>query len=300
MPIERIAWNVNDLRISAVGDKIELVMQDAMFDEPAPPPGRLLAGHFTEPYGYHVRRRRGTRDWLLAFTIAGEGRFVLGERTHICRRGSVVLLSPGTPHEYFTPKGRRLWEFFWVHFTPRADWMDWLEWSRGKRLSELVITDAIEQARLRQSFIRLVRDNRNIDVFHDELADNALAEIMIVLARHHVQVSAQQLDPRVVQVLRRLSDEFDQDISVAELAQSVAMSPSRLAHLFTAQTGDPIMRARMKLRMRHAARLLEVTSRQVSDIAHDVGFNSLFQFSRQFSRWYDISPTDYRRRLHGR
>jgi AraC family transcriptional regulator of arabinose operon len=276
------------------------VTQEAAFDEPAPPPGRLLAGQFAEQYGYHVRRRHGTRDWLLTFTVAGEGRYVLGDRTIVCHRGSVVVLSPGTPHDYATPKGKRPWEFFWVHFTPRAEWMDWLEWSRGKGLSTLTVTDAVEQARLRQAFTRLVRDNRDIDVFHDELADNALAEILIVLARHQVQASAQQFDPRVVQVLRRLSDDFDKDLSVAELAQSVAMSPSRLAHLFTSQTGDPIMRARMKLRMRHAARLLEVTSRQVSDIAGDVGFKSLFQFSRQFSRWYDMSPTAYRRRLRGR
>ncbi len=288
------------MRISAIEDKIELVTQEAIFEEPAPPPGRLLAGHFAEQYGYHVRRRHGTRDWLMTFTIAGEGRYVLGDRICVCHRGSAVLLSPGTPHDYSTPKGAKPWEFFWVHFTPRTDWMDWLEWSRGKGLSELTITDASEQARLRQAFIRLVRDNRDIDVFHDELADNALAEILIVLARYHVQVSAQHLDSRVVQVLRRLSDEFDKDISVAELAQSVAMSPSRLAHLFTAQTGDPIMRARMKLRMRRAARLLEATSRQVSDIARDIGFKSLFQFSRQFSRWYGISPSGYRHRLHDR
>ena len=61
-----------------------------------------------------------------------------------------------------------------------------------------------------------------------------------------------------------------------------------------------MMRARMKLRMRHAARLLEITSRQVSDIASDVGFKSLFQFSRQFSRWHDMSPSAYRQRLHNR
>ena len=60
------------------------------------------------------------------------------------------------------------------------------------------------------------------------------------------------------------------------------------------------MRARMKLRMRHAARLLEITPRQVTDIARDVGFKSLFQFSRQFSRWYDRSPTSYRQHLHNR
>ena len=270
----------------------------ADFDEPAPPPGRLLAGHFHEPFGYHVRRSRGTRDWLLTLTLSGEGIYRLAGQMQVCHRGRIVLLPPGTPHDYGAAKGRGGWEFLWVHFTPRADWMAWLKWARAEALNALVLDDAAEFARLSQAFRRLVQDNRNADVFHDELADNALAEVLILLAGHHFQITAQQYDPRVVHVLRRLANEFDRDLSVADLAQSVSMSPSRLAHLFTAQTGESLMRARMKMRMRHATRLLEITSRQVSDIARDVGFKSLFQFTRQFTRWHDMSPSAYRRRLH--
>ncbi len=273
-------------------------MQEVLFEEPAPPPGRLLAGYFLVQYGYHVRRTCGTRDWLLTLTVSGEGCYRLGSQSHMCHRGGIVLLPPRTPHDYSAPKSKNGWEFFWVHFTPRVDWLDWLKWACSNTLNALTITEPAEYARLRHAFRKLVQDNRNIDIFHDELADNALAEILILLTGHHVQANAQNRDPRVVQVLRRLSNEFDRDISVADLAQSVSMSPSRLAHLFTAQTGEPLIRARMKLRMRHAARLLEITSRQVSDIAKDVGFKSLFQFSRQFSRWYDMSPSTYRQRLH--
>ena len=272
-------------------------MQEVPIEWPAPPPGRLVAGEFLENYGYHVRRTYGTRDWLLTLTISGEGCYRLGNRTHACHPGCIVLLPPGTPHDYSAPNDKNGWGFFWVHFTPRADWVGWLKWSCSNDLNELTITDAVEYARLYQAFHKLVHDNRNIDILHDELADNALAEILILLTGHHIQKNVQHRDPRVLLVLRRLSNEFDRDISIAELAHSVAMSPSRLAHLFTAQTGEPIMRARMKLRMRHASRLLQITSRQVSDIAKDVGFKSLFQFSRQFSRWHGMSPTAYRQSL---
>lgn len=274
-------------------------MQDLLYEEPGPPPGRLLAGQFLEQYGYHVRRACGTHDWLLTLTISGEGCYRLGSRMHLCRRGSIVLLPPSTPHDYSTHKGRNYWGFFWVHFTPRADWINWLKWARSNELNDLTLTDDdVEYARVYQAFHKLVQDNRHIDVLHDELADNGLAEILILLTAHHSRRNAQHLDPRVLQVLRRLSVDYDRDLSVADLAQSVSMSPSRLAHLFAMQTGEPLMRMRMKLRMRYAARLLETTTRQISDIAGDVGFKSLFQFSRQFSRWHDVSPSTYRRRLH--
>jgi AraC family transcriptional regulator of arabinose operon len=274
-------------------------MEDVLPEEPAPPPGKLLAGYFSQPYGYHVRRSRGTHDWLLTLTIGGEGCFRINETRHVCRHGSIVLLSPGTPHDYFTPSDKKHWDFYWAHFTPRADWIAWLKWSNSG-LSKLAITDADEYKRLQQTFNRLVHDSRDIDIFHNELADNALAELLMLLARHHLLATKGHLDSRVMHVLRRLADEFNQDLSVTDLAHSVSMSPSRLSHLFAAQTGESIMRARMRLRMRHAERLLEVTSQSVSDIAHDAGFKSLFQFSRQFSRWHDMSPSEYRRKLHSR
>jgi AraC family transcriptional regulator of arabinose operon len=115
---------------------------------------------------------------------------------------------------------------------------------------------------------------------------------LILLTGYHSGRHAQHHGPRVLQVLRRLSDEYDRDLAVADLAQAVAMSPSRPAHLFAMQIGMPLMR------MRHAARLLDTTTRQISDIAGAAGFKSLFQFSRQFSRWHNVSPSTFRRRLH--
>ncbi len=248
-----------------------------------------------------MRRKAGTRDWLLTFTVSGLGCYVLnGSRIHACYRGSIVLLPPGASHDYSAPKSADGWGFFWAHFTPRAEWLDWLKWASHTDATTLTISDGVEFERLSQAFARLVHDNHNIGVMHDELADNALAEILIVLATHHIQKNTSGRDPRIIYVLSRLANDLEREISVAELAQSVLMSPSRLAHLFTAQTGEPLMRARMKLRMRHAARLLESTPRQVTDIARDVGFTSLFQFSRQFSRWHAMSPTAYRQHLHNR
>ena len=273
-------------------------MDDVLFEDYIPPPEPLLANYFLKKSGYHVRRLCGTRDWFLTLTVSGEGCYRLGDRMHACRQGSIVLLPPGTPHDYSVSKDSNDWEFFWVHFTPQADWLDWLKWSHSNDLNESTITDATKYTRLCAAFRRLVHDNRNIDILHDELAGNALSEMLIVLSRNHIQKNTQCPDPRVVHVLHRLTNEFDRDVSVAELAQSVAMSPSRLAHLFTAQTGESLMRARMKLRMRHAAHLLEMTSMPVGDIAQDAGFKSLFQFSRQFSRWHNISPSAYRQRIY--
>jgi AraC family transcriptional regulator of arabinose operon len=151
--------------------------------------------------------------------------------------------------------------------------------------------------RIERAFARLVNDSRGAGALHNELALNALEEILLLATQTYTQSQTRQLDPRIEAVLAHVSTRLDAPISVPELARSVALSPSRLAHLFKAEVGDSITRMHLKLRLRHAARLLEFTSRQISEIAHDVGFQSPFYFSHQFKAHYGVSPQTYRSRI---
>jgi AraC family transcriptional regulator of arabinose operon len=267
-------------------------------DTAAPPPGILVAGHVAEPPSYHVRRAAGTRDWLITYTRGGVGRYQHADGARLCRPGDVMLLPPGVPHDYATAPGAPVWDFYWAHFTPRAAWTPWLLLPEaGPGLLALTIDDAAAQQRMDQAFERLLRDSHGLGAFQEELALNALEELLILVARHGALAQAHRLDQRVELVLRRLAEDFSAPLPIAELAELVALSPSRLAHLFKAQVGEPVAELRMKLRLRQAARLLEFTSRSVGDIAQDVGFQSPFYFSRQFKAYYGVSPAAYRKRF---
>ena len=65
------------------------------------------------------------------------------------------------------------------------------------------------------------------------------------------------------------------------------------------QTGQTLTGALAQLRLRQAARLLAYTSRNVSEIAADVGFESAFYFSRVFKRNFGASPLEYRKIKRG-
>ncbi|MER6385730.1 helix-turn-helix domain-containing protein [Streptomyces sp. NPDC001250] len=82
--------------------------------------------------------------------------------------------------------------------------------------------------------------------------------------------------------------------TVRSLAESVALSPSRFAHLFTQSTGRSPMRALREARLRHAARLLEGTDLTVERVAAASGFTSPFHFSRVFRERHGVPPGAYR------
>lgn len=266
-------------------------------DTPAPTPGILVAGHFDAGTGYATLRRAGTRDWLIAYTLAGRGRYRSGGQTFFVGPGDVTLLPPGVPHDYATPAGLR-WEFAWAHFLPRPTWSPWLQLpavAGGLRL--LAIAAPSSRERIGVAFERLVTDARTgraHGALAQELALNALEEVLLVCAREAPHGEASSTDARIRHVLDLLAADLAGAHRVADLAGSVALSPSRLAHLFKAQMGVSVLEMLLQMRLQHAAELLAYTTRGVADIAASVGFRSPYYFSRQFHRRYGLSPTAYR------
>jgi AraC family transcriptional regulator, arabinose operon regulatory protein len=259
----------------------------------SPPPGLLIADHFHKQDDYHVRRLSGTKDWLFTFTLGGTGIFTCNRQQITCTEGDVAILAPGTVHDYATAQGEQ-WEFVWAHFLPRLHWLKWLQLPQiHNGLYYLHIDHALTRQQLIHAFQRLQKNCPVMNPFQEALSLNALEEILIHIA-HHFKQHQSNLDPRIEEVLRLLADRMAEPLTVDELAQSVSLSPSRLSHLFKEQVGDSIIKTLLKMRLQQAARLLQFTTRQVNEIAHDVGFASPFYLTRQFKVYYGMSPTQYR------
>lgn len=255
----------------------------------------VLADHFRKSSSYSVCRSKGTQDYLLTFTLAGQGGFKIEDRVKTCERADVSILSPGTPHYYGT-LGEQ-WEFFWVHFVPKADWLIWLQkMGAHSGFMQSRIADISVQRRIRGVFRRMIRDSRALGSHQHALAMNAVEEMLILLSRS-LQQSNLGLDMRVEEVLQFISQRFSENISVDMLAQQVGLSPSRLSHLFKQQVGESIIECVIKLRLRHASRLLERTTEPISEIAELCGFQSPYYFTRKFRDHYKMSPTQYRRNV---
>ena len=265
-------------------------------DTPAPPPGLMVADFFSQGASYRRRRRMGTRDWLITFTVAGRGLYRLAGQEFGCGPGDVMLLQPGTSHDYGTEPEAGRWDFYWAHFLPRPTWNPWLLWRElASGLRSVAVEDAAPRRRIEEVFARLLRDVSAIDTWGERLAENALEEVILLVAGENARSSGETIDPRVAQVVQEISRRYREPMTVAELAEHVHLSPSRLAHLFKEAVGESPIQMLLRLRLRQAARLLEYSTLSVAEIAAEVGFDSQFYFARQFREQFEMSPTGYRR-----
>ncbi|MFI7467244.1 helix-turn-helix domain-containing protein [Nonomuraea sp. NPDC049646] len=279
----------------------------------------MIVGHYDKPAGYGTRRPHGSPSWLLLWTQAGEGRIEQAGAAFTVREGDLAVLGPGSAQRYRVAPGAGRWRFWWVHFQPRPSWTAWLApyaLATGCHLVEGV--PAGVRDRVGRAFDRALQDARWIpghtapaappapavvlSSAARELVLGAVEEVLVLAtasagAAASVASGAERGDERVRRVLDLIAGEPGAQHSVASLARAVALSPSRFAHLFAAETGQTPMGAVRRARVRHAASLLEVTDLDVGQVAAASGFVSPFHFSRAFRREYGLPPRDYRARL---
>lgn len=253
----------------------------------------LLTGYYQKASGYTSRRPEGTDDWLLMATLGGRGRVTVQSHEREVEPGQLVLLPPGTPHDYGTAKEADFWELLWVHFHPRSDWLEMLGWLDGdmgigtmspSRTGWQEIESTLwEMHRLTQS----PRRNRL------KLAMNGL-ERLLMLCEDEAPSAHPPVDPRIQRAIDALLLDLAVPISLKGLSEKAFLSPSRFAHLFREQMGIAPLQYVAIQRIRRSSLLLERTTLSIAEIAEQVGMDP-FQFSAKFRMETGMSPRAYRK-----
>lgn len=87
------------------------------------------------------------------------------------------------------------------------------------------------------------------------------------------------------------------NISVKELAEHCCVTPSHLTHVFKDSMGVAPIKYHQQLRMDRAKHFLADSSFCIYQVAHEVGFEDQFYFSRLFKKIIGLSPTQYRSQI---
>lgn len=283
--------------------------------DPAPPPGLVVVGRYDRREGYVVNRPRGADSWLFTWTTGGRGRLRQGGAEARAGAGDLVVLAPGVRHEYAVEPASHGWQFWWAHCQARPSWSPWLRpYDLGDGLFVVTPTPAALHGRVDAAFRRMLADARwtgtesppaaapddRVAVAHGtaarELALSSLEEIVLLTAATaRTPAPPPGVDGRVRRAEALIAADPGAPHTVRSLAESVSLSPSRFAHLYTRQLGQSPMRALREARLRHAARLLESTDLSVDRVAAASGFASPFHFNRVFRARYGVPPGAYRR-----
>ena len=112
--------------------------------------------------------------------------------------------------------------------------------------------------------------------------------------KYHSGLPAYYMSRRTGTTVKVNGGKHDKSLSAELLADEFSVSPSYLSRYFKEQTNLNFTDYVHSVRLSKAKELLTVTDFTVADIADKVGYNSIYNFTRVFKRYEDITPTDYR------
>jgi AraC-like DNA-binding protein len=236
-----------------------------------------------------------TPHWHDAYTVpvieAGAECYDYRGSHHVAEAGSVPVINPGELHT-----GARAVDAGWryrVFYLP-VPFVE--ELAREVSAAPWFPAEIIRDSDLAR---RLVIAHHALETGIDALAaETALVDaVTTLLARHSSDRASRSplaADAKRVETMKsRLADDLLAPVTLAELAQTVGLSPFHAARLFSRETGLAPHAWRNQLRIVRALPALRAGV-SVTDVAAASGFTDQSHFTRHFKRAFGVPPGRWR------
>lgn len=260
-------------------NKIELFASDRLL-----PPQIFSAGYNSDPetarYGPSVRDR-----YFIHFVLSGKGYF-----NHApVGKGEGFLITPGMPEEYH-PDPNDPWTFLW--FTS--------EDPRMAAYFDLICADPHTNVFSFHSMYALTELRDTLCAAPKMLSSSRLLSEFFLHIFNGCVASERTAERHLTKVyfdfsVNYIKTNLHLPVTVEMLCQTLGVSQPYLYKTFKREVGISPLAYIHRLRLETAKAMLLNTTLSVSQVAESVGFRSVLDFSKFFSKRIGCSPTAFRR-----
>lgn len=260
---------------------------------------RIVATEQVESPSYHFEgkyRQSEVGCFFFQYTLSGYGIFKDSKGEHKVTSGHGFLCRNDDPNvAYWYPQdSSEAWEFIWFG----CSGMETL-----KLVNEL--TDnfgsvyAIDKdSTLLQPFFSY----QNMEGLHLDLDAASSARIVydFLLGLLELSTPAASEDGHAIiaqKAMYYIRNNISEDINANDLANYLDLSREHFSRVFKEQTGSTPYQYILRQKMLRACRYLKETDMSQKEIARNIGYSSVENFSRSFTRFIKLSPGRYRK--HG-
>ncbi|MDQ0918228.1 AraC family transcriptional regulator [Paenibacillus sp. V4I5] len=238
--------------------------------------------------------------YLIHYVISGKGVFSSQGEEYELGAGDSFVIEPEQLISYVSDETDP-WHYCWIAFT-------------GTQAAALVASTGVIPL---QPIIHTKR-NRHIPVLFRHIQQalrskkanaqlKSIGYLHLLLGEYCETLSASTLagvvteaesDRIVQQAIHYLSTQYAEPITIELMAESLGYNRAYLSRMFKRHTKVTPVTFLLKLRVDKARLLLrERLELTIEQIASSVGFYDPLYFSKQFRRWYGVSPSEYRNQI---
>lgn len=240
----------------------------------------------------------------LVYVNGGNGKRQIGSHLSYYRQGDLILIGSNLPHCGFTDACTGNTSESVVQMKSDflgSDFFDIPEMKNIQRLFQKAqggiafsgntkkkIGEKIEILEYKSDFQRLLAI---LNILNELAASN---EYQILNAESLSMETQTKENDRINVIFNHVKEHYQEPISLDEMAELSHMTVPSFCRYFKKVTNKTFVQFVNEYRMIHASTLLSETTRSITDICFESGFNNFSHFNKSFKAFTGMSPSDYR------
>ncbi len=248
------------------------------------------------PTGYYFTWGNGRilEEFQLVYITEGTGVFEDKTGKYTVKPGHVFLLRPEQWHRY-RPSSKIGWTEYYIGFKGTV---------AEKFLSNSMIPKdkSILFFGIREEFIdtyyKIFEIMQKEEPGYQQIASGLVIKLLgYIIALNKQRTFTGNKVEEVIQKARfQMREKVEQNINLRQLAEQSNIGYSYFRKMFKKYTGISPHQYHLELRIMRAKELILSTDKSVKEISYELGFQSIYYFSRLFKDKTGITPSDFRKR----
>jgi AraC-like DNA-binding protein len=234
------------------------------------------------------------------------GFYLKGGRKYHAEPGTLVIVSPGEPHDFVSLRRSSVYSEITFSFKTQKGTLLTLPFEKVLRIYTGVAGRLHQEPHLPQdttqelvmTMIQIMDYLQSPLSMSEFYAHRALASVFDIIVAHcyseSIPGTALAQDTPILHVKQYIDEHYTKPITAEDLAHMSHCSKGHLFRTFKKSFRVSPLAYQQDLRFEAAQRLLRFTSLRCYEIAERVGYSNVYYFHRQFKKRMGITPKQYR------
>ena len=251
----------------------------------------------------YISKKHWHNELEFVYVISGSLIINIDDIMHEIKEGETFIISRGIVHYYIEPEGKSK---VCIVKLP-------LDFTAGfsKETKEYFIkfyrdTLLIQKDKAMHNIFQVLQGitGRKDSIIQESVLVSNIIEITVYLSEHpdlikNRVVSKSNNDSEIMErMLNYLNEHMNEKITLTEIATHLGFSESYCSKYIKKKTNMNFLEYLNNARILRAEEILRTTDTSITEIAYMTGFTSIQSFNRVFKSLCDVSPSEYRKRLH--
>ena len=235
----------------------------------------------------------GRNDYQLLYIASGKGHFYFKDGKQIVTKGNMILYRPGEPQVYYYYAIDKT-EVYWVHFT--GSHVEGILEHYGLPKNENVFFTGTSPD-YQWIYKQLIQELQLRRPNYEELLRILLRHILLTINRYIIEGKQTGNDVlnEIERAIHYFNENYNKPIKIEQYAAEHLMSTNWFINCFKKIAKVTPTQYILSLRLSAAKDLLEVTNKNITEIASAVGYDNPLYFSRLFKKYTGQSPSEYKK-----